>query len=92
MARSVCIIDMLDNSRKRTHRESTRWLRKDVRVSQDSILGTLFLVHVNNMPQAVKSNLFLYDSWLMSHVQTVMSKKLKDNYTRMFAIGSSTIN
>ena len=32
-------------------------------VSQDSILGTLlFLVHVNNMPQAVKSNLFLYDS------------------------------
>ena len=28
----------------------------------------------------------------MSHVQTVMSKKLKDNYTRMFAIGSSTIN
>ena len=47
-------------------------------VSQGSILGpSLFVSYVNDMPQAVKSNLFLYadDSCL----STEMSIKLKNN-------------
>ena len=37
-------------------------------LSQGSILESLFfLIYVNDMPQAVNSNLFLY-AWLMSYV------------------------
>ena len=43
------------------------------------ILEPLFLIYVNNMPQALKSNLFLYvdDSCLMSHG---IEKQLNKNF------------
>ena len=52
-------------------------------VPQGSILGLLlFLVYVNDMPQVVKSNLFLYagDSCLMYQHREEIEKQLKKDF------------
>ena len=52
--------------------------------AEDSILGPLlFLIYVNDMPQAVKSNLFLYTLYT-SCLDIEMSKKLKKQLNKEF--------
>ena len=52
--------------------------------AEDSILGPLlFLIYVNDMPQAVKSNLFLYTLYT-SCLDIEMSKKLKKQLNKDF--------
>ena len=64
-----CVIDILDNPRNAlTGNRLSDYGKISCGVSQASILGALlFLIYLNNIPQAVKSNLFLYadDSCLM---------------------------
>ena len=50
-------------------------------IPQGSILGPLwFLLYVNNMPEAVKCDLFLYADDNVSHLYMKMWKKLKINW------------
>ena len=67
-------------------------------VAQGSILGSLiFLIHVNDMPQTIVLNLFLYsdDSCLMYQhrdAKEIEKQLKKKRILKMFAIGSLVIN
>ena len=65
-------------------------------VPQGSTLGPLlFLIYVNGMPQAVKSNLFLYgDDWclMFQHKEVEEIEKVIKNDFEIFAVGLLIIN